>query len=266
MKKAFTEIPEGHIFYRFAGSGEPVLLIHQSPSSSEEYLGVIPVLANSFQVIAMDTLGYGLSDDPPRAYDIANYARSVISFLDSLGITQAHVVGHHTGASIAAEVGASYPKRVNKLVLSACPTLDKDDWQVLLQKIKAPPTFGQPMVLPNDDGSFLKQQWQQSKTGNPQMAPRDRVQSICSRLLTSSRPYSAILAVMQYNVKDRLPLIKLPTLVTGGDKDMLFPYLETTHKLVPKSQMVVIPEASAAIAREKPEEFANTIASFLSNS
>jgi len=265
MKKAFAEIPEGNIFYRSAGMGEPVLLIHQSPSSSEEYLGVIPVLARGFRVIAMDTLGYGLSDDPPRAYDIASYARSVVSFLDSLGIAQAHVVGHHTGASIVAEVGAGYPKRVNKLVLSACPTLDKDDWQVLLQKIKAPPTFGQPMVLPDDDGSFLKQHWQQLKTGNPQMAPRDRIQSICSRLLTSSRPYSAIIAVMNYNVKSRLPLIKRPTLVTGGDKDMLSPYLETTHKLVPRSRLVVIPDASAAIAQEKPEEFANTIAAFLSN-
>jgi len=83
-----------------------VLLLHQSPSSSEEYLEVVPYLASNFRVIAMDTLGYGLSDDPPHHYEIADYARSVISFLDALGLTKTNIVGHHTGGTIVVEIGA----------------------------------------------------------------------------------------------------------------------------------------------------------------
>ena len=76
MKRGYIDIPEGQIHYRTAGSGEPLLLLHRSPSSSEEFGDVIPILARDYWVVAMDTPGYGNSDDPPRVYEIADYARN----------------------------------------------------------------------------------------------------------------------------------------------------------------------------------------------
>jgi pimeloyl-ACP methyl ester carboxylesterase len=70
-----------------------------------------------FMVIAMDTIGYGDSDNPPRWYAIEDYARTVIMLLDSLKVEKAVVVGHHTGSKTAVEVAVAYPERVDKLVL-----------------------------------------------------------------------------------------------------------------------------------------------------
>jgi len=265
MKRAFAEIPEGQVFYRTDGSGEPVLLLHQSPSSSEEYLEVIPYLASNFRAIAMDTPGYGLSDDPPHDYEITDYARSVISFLDALGLAKINIVGHHTGGTIAVEIGAAYPERVDKLILSGCPTMNKDEWQAFLKQINAPAGFTSHLEIPDDDGTFLQEYWQRTKSGNPQMSPREWVQSIFNRIMTYTRPHNAIIAVMNYDVLARMPLIKSPTLVTAGSRDPVSAQLESTQKLISRSRIVVTPDASAAIAREKPREFADTITNFITN-
>ena len=67
MKRAYADIPEGQIFYRFEGSGEPVLLLHAGVTSSGEYIKVIPFLSKNYRVIAPDFLGNGDSDPAPFA-------------------------------------------------------------------------------------------------------------------------------------------------------------------------------------------------------
>ncbi len=59
VRRAFLDAPEGQIHYRTAGAGRPVLLLHQTPRSSDEYRDVIPILARELRVVAMDTIGYG---------------------------------------------------------------------------------------------------------------------------------------------------------------------------------------------------------------
>ncbi len=73
MKRAYVDVPGGQVHYRTEGRGRPLILIHQSVCSSDEYSRVLPLLAKNYRVIAMDTLGYGESDKPPRVYDIPDY-------------------------------------------------------------------------------------------------------------------------------------------------------------------------------------------------
>ena len=133
MRKAYTDIPEGQVHYRTEGNGEAVLILHASPSTSEEYEEMIPILAKGYRVIAMDTLGFGMSDDPPRYYEITDYARSVVSFLDALGIEKTSIVGHHTGSTIAIDIAVSYPQRVDKLILAGVATMDPgEEWEAFM--------------------------------------------------------------------------------------------------------------------------------------
>ena len=131
MRRGYADTPQGQIHYRTDGSGELVLLLHQIFLSSAEYNDIIPRLAQSYRVIAMDTLGHGNSDNPPGGisaykdykvddFTIEDHADNIVSFLDALDINKASLVGHHGGATLAAEVAASYPDRVDKLVLSGC--------------------------------------------------------------------------------------------------------------------------------------------------
>ena len=124
MRRAFADTPGGQIHYRTAGSGRPVLLLHQTPRSSDEYRDVIPLLARDFRAIAMDTIGYGDSYRPAWTCGIEDYAAGARDLLDALGVARAAVVGHHTGAVIAMELAAAWPERVERLVLSASPYID----------------------------------------------------------------------------------------------------------------------------------------------
>jgi len=110
-----------------AGSGKPVLLLHQTPRSWDEYRDVLPILGEKYWAIAMDTIGFGDSYKPGEEASIEGYAQGVINFLDAMSIDRVSIVGHHTGGVIAVEVAASYPDRVDKLVLSCTPYVDVQD-------------------------------------------------------------------------------------------------------------------------------------------
>jgi pimeloyl-ACP methyl ester carboxylesterase len=65
MKRAYADIPEGQMFYRFEGSGEVVLLLHAGVTSSAEFKEVIPYISKSYRAIAPDFMGNGDSDPAP---------------------------------------------------------------------------------------------------------------------------------------------------------------------------------------------------------
>ena len=99
MKRAYVEIPEGQIHYQIDGDGDPVLLIHATPTSSDEYFQIMPVLGKAYKVEAMNTLGYGKSDKPSHCYEISDYAQGVIHFLSTLDLKKTSIIGNLTGAA-----------------------------------------------------------------------------------------------------------------------------------------------------------------------
>ncbi|MEM7596039.1 MAG: alpha/beta hydrolase, partial [Cyanobacteria bacterium P01_A01_bin.83] len=117
IKRAFLDTEDGQILYRIAGTGSPLLLLHMAPRSSDEFLEVMSILANTRQVIAMDLMGLGDSDRPPREYSVTDYAQCAIALWEQLGIKKCSVLGSLTGGYIAGEIAAAYPERVEKLIL-----------------------------------------------------------------------------------------------------------------------------------------------------
>ena len=57
VKRAFLDTEDGQILYRIAGEGEPLLLLHMTPRSSDEFREIMPILAQDRLVIAMDLMG-----------------------------------------------------------------------------------------------------------------------------------------------------------------------------------------------------------------
>jgi pimeloyl-ACP methyl ester carboxylesterase len=78
IKRAFLDTEDGQILYRISGEGKPLLLLHQNFRSGDEFRELIPIFAQKRLVIAMDFLGLGDSDKPPRMYSIEDYAKTVI--------------------------------------------------------------------------------------------------------------------------------------------------------------------------------------------
>ncbi|MEM6801746.1 MAG: alpha/beta fold hydrolase, partial [Bacteroidota bacterium] len=113
IRRAYTDGPHGQIHYWTAGKGEALLLIHQSSSSQEEYTALVPYLAEDYFLIAYDWPGHGSSDDPDHELGVESYTESALHILDHLGISKAHVLGHHGGALLSMNLSYIHPERVS---------------------------------------------------------------------------------------------------------------------------------------------------------
>lgn len=86
-----------------------LLLIHGFPTSSWDWSGVWPALENSFNIAAMDMLGFGLSDKPSNIrYSIMHQADLYEAFLERIGVAETHVFAHDYGDTVAQELLARH--------------------------------------------------------------------------------------------------------------------------------------------------------------
>jgi EmrB/QacA subfamily drug resistance transporter len=109
----------GHrVFYRSAGSGPVVLLVHGLLDSSMTWRKLAPVLALGHTVIAPDLLGHGESDGPTGVdYSLGGHAGMLRDLLDELGHDRVTLVGHSLGGGVAMAFAYHYPERVERLAL-----------------------------------------------------------------------------------------------------------------------------------------------------
>ena len=117
MMRDFAKTAEGRIYFEETGAGPALILLHPSPQSSRVYWRLMPVLAERFRVIAVDTLGFGRSDPLTDGITMERLGGSVGDVMTELRIGQAHLFGFHTGNKIAAAIAANWPDRVDRLVL-----------------------------------------------------------------------------------------------------------------------------------------------------
>ena len=252
MRRVYADIPEGQIHYRIEGSGEPILLLHMAEASSDEYTRVIPFLSKTYCAIAMDFLGHGESDKPPYPYQIPDHARTVVSFMDCLGIKKANIVGHHIGSKIATEVAVTSPERVSRLVLSSLGYWGK-------AANNPPDLTGSVEIKP--DGSHLMEWWRRASLWGD--SPDIVDEMVLEYHKAGPRGIEMHRAGRAYDPGPRLSLITCPTLVLSATHDPFYSATEEVKRLVPKSKLTIIENGTSCIDRVMPKEFSEAILSFL---
>ncbi len=108
-------VGDQHIFYQVGGSGQPVVLLHGLSGSGLWWARNIRPLAEQFRVYVVDLLGFGRSRGQRFMLDQA--AGLLVSWMDLLGKERFHLVGHSMGGLVSAELAATHPERVDRLVL-----------------------------------------------------------------------------------------------------------------------------------------------------
>ncbi|WP_083883989.1 alpha/beta fold hydrolase [Nocardia higoensis] len=104
--------------YLTAGSPDapPLLLLHGTAGSIENFSANIAAYAEHFRVYVLDMLGCGWTDKPDYPYTPRRYAEHVVAFMDAVGLDRADVVGVSLGSFVAARIAQDYPGRVGKIV------------------------------------------------------------------------------------------------------------------------------------------------------
>jgi pimeloyl-ACP methyl ester carboxylesterase len=112
------------------GEGEPVILLHGFGASTYAWRKVMPGLAGSFRVIAIDLNGFGYTQRPRtfESYTREGQADLVLRVMDRLGIEKAHLAGHSYGGGITIWLASRHPERLRSIVLvdSSAPTYAND--------------------------------------------------------------------------------------------------------------------------------------------
>jgi pimeloyl-ACP methyl ester carboxylesterase len=116
------ETKEGDRFYREAGAGEPIMLLHCSSGSSGAWLPVMEHLGQGCRMLAPDLLGYGRSAPWPRDAALAPDAELGVihALLDVAGRPldrRVHLVGHSYGGTVALNAARCFPEQVASLTL-----------------------------------------------------------------------------------------------------------------------------------------------------
>jgi haloalkane dehalogenase len=111
-------LSQGRIHYVDEGQGEPIVFVHGTPSWSFEFRHLLRGLAATHRCIALDLLGFGLSERPRDfAYTPEAHARVVEEFLLRLNLPRFTLVVHDFGGPIALPFAERYPERVARLVV-----------------------------------------------------------------------------------------------------------------------------------------------------
>ena len=112
------------LFYEQTGnSGEPLVLVHGSWVNHHNWDRVVPILAQSFQVVTYDRRGHSQSERPSRAGSIRQDAADLAALIEALHIAPAHIVGHSFGGSIVLRLAAERPDLFRCLVVHEPPLL-----------------------------------------------------------------------------------------------------------------------------------------------
>jgi len=115
----YAEVNGINLYYEIHGAGRPLILLHGGLGSGEMFGPILPLLAESHQVVAVDLQGHGRTADIDRPIDVRLMADDIAALIDHLGLDRPDVVGYSLGGGVALHTAAKYPAKVRRLVAAA---------------------------------------------------------------------------------------------------------------------------------------------------
>lgn len=261
LKRGYAESSLGQLHYCESGSGIPLLLLHQTPRSMDEFADIIPFLAGTFRVIAMDMVGFGLSPSVTGQHSIEKMADGGFALMDVLDIDTFALLGHHTGGAVAIEMAARGPQRVTHLCLSSAP------WTDAAFRSEHSKGVGVDEAEIQDDGTHLLTLWALRSPFYPPHRPDILNRFIRDALAPGVDPVEGHLACARYVMEERISHVVAPTLIIGAESDPFalpeIPRLRAALVNAIAIEEVVIPDGHIPLMEEHPELVAEAVRSFL---
>ena len=113
----YTTVNGLKMYYEIHGTGDPVVLLHGSfMTITNNWAAMIPQLAKSRLVIAVEMQGHGRTADIVRDFSYENLADDIAALLDDLKIPHADLLGYSMGGGVAMQVAIRHPEKVRKVV------------------------------------------------------------------------------------------------------------------------------------------------------
>jgi pimeloyl-ACP methyl ester carboxylesterase len=228
--------------------GRPLLCLHASPRSGQDFDGLLPELGRDRLALAPDMPALGGSDIPLSPPEIEDYATAMIELIDRCGITNLDLLGYHTGVLTAVEIALRRPQLVHRIAFISGPLIDADRRARL--RLQAGPE------TPMADGSHLLDRWSKKWPWRGRGQTIAMVDATVAEFFRAG-PFAwwAYRALFGYPLGARLPEIRHPVLLLNP-KDEISENTRAAAKLIENVRLVELPDLGYGMMDAFPERIA----------
>lgn len=225
-----------------AAGGPPIVLVHGLVVSGRYMVPLLEELARSHAVYAPDLPGFGRSEGPAHAPDVAGLADALAAWMRAVGLRKAALVGNSMGCQVIVELTLRHPELVERVVLQG-PTMDP-------RARSAPRQIGRLLI--------------DTTREPPSLTAIEGLDLLRAGVIRSWRTFRHAL---KDPIEEKLPRVSVPALVVHCSRDRISPqsWAEEVARLLPDGRLVVLPGTAHAANYAAPTEFARAIRSFLSS-
>ncbi|MFC4251382.1 alpha/beta fold hydrolase [Sinimarinibacterium flocculans] len=239
------------LYYREAGSGAPLLLVHGLGGSSLDWEHQLAYFAARYRVLAPDLRGFGDSARGRGALSVRAHVADIAGFLDAMKVTRCRLIGHSMGGAVAQQFALEQPQRVERMVIansvpSFRPRSPRHHLEFLYRLV----------VMAVLGPARLAEIGARRSFPDPAQAAQ-RARAVARGARNSRRNYLAALqALSTWSVIERLDELQMPVLVAASEHDY-FGHDETVmfaHAL-PRARLHLFKGAHHGLPGEQPAAF-----------
>lgn len=233
------------MYYEIHGSGQPLVLLHGSFGYVEGWGTVLPALAKTHQVIAVELQGHGHTNDLDRPLACEQMAEDVAALLQQLKIKDSDFFGYSMGGMVALGVAIRHPELVRKLAIlgSGAGSL-KDTFE--------PEAYNQFLSIPADFAPEVLKAPYERMSPNPSQWP-----VLVTKIKNMGRDFKGYPPA-------ELKTIKAQVLIMMGDREGIRPeHAVEIYRLIPNSQLAIFPGGDHFMLWQSPEKVLATLVPFL---
>jgi pimeloyl-ACP methyl ester carboxylesterase len=247
------------------------VLLHGTGSSLHAWEGWAQALTAQRRVIRYDLAGFGLTGpSPDGAYSLDGDVRLLVAILDKLGISRCVVGGNSLGGAIAWRAALAHPARIEKLILVDAggypPHASSIPLGFRLARLAPLPLMGALLehILPRS----LVEQGFRNIYGDPARVTQEQIDRSVELTQRAGNRRALLARARQRRTEilaERIPELKLPTLILWGGRDRLIPPedAERFHREIAGSTLVIFEDLGHAPEEEDPARTVAAVQRFL---
>ncbi len=257
---ATVERDGASIYWESAGQGMPLMMVAGLGGVATYWTPQIKTFSQDYRVIVHDQRGTGRSSQVP-VLSVEQMADDALAVMDAAGVDRALYLGHSTGGAIGVALALKYPDRVAGLVINASTTHGDAYRHKLLGLRKTLLEMGRADAYASYTTLLLYPHWYINRHHDQLLVEEAiAVESLGNAQAQASR----LDAILDFDPRERLGNLNVPTLVLCAKDDILTPlyFSEEYAALIPNAKLVTLVTGGHAASRTVTAEFDQVVREF----